>query len=126
MVDQESDELGLKNLPLCREPWQSYYILRRGILPCCHGEKPIAPMSDWSKAWNSPALQEIRRYLSQGKLSPYCLSSLGCPIVQKYLERKRQELKLAALSPQTRPRWMRFLNRLFLGLPARIYRSLQK
>jgi hypothetical protein len=126
MENFEEDELGLKNLPLCREPWQSYYILRRGILPCCHGEKPIAPMSEWATAWNSPALQEIRRYLSQGKLSPYCLSSLGCPIVQKYLERKKQELKLAALSPQTRPRWMRLVNRLLLGLPARIYRSLQK
>ena len=21
--------------PLCREPWQSLYVLNRGILPCC-------------------------------------------------------------------------------------------
>lgn len=119
----EEDELGLRNLPLCREPWQSYYILRRGILPCCHGEKPIAVMSEWATAWNSPALQEIRRYLSQGKLSPYCLSSLGCPIVQKYLAKKKKEAKLAALSPQTRPRWMRRLNRALWGLPAKLYKK---
>lgn len=122
----EEDELGLKNLPLCREPWQSYYILRRGILPCCHGEKPIAPMSEWATAWNSPALQEMRRFLSQGKLSPYCLSSLGCPIVQKYLERKKQETRLVSLSPQTRPRWMRRLNRALFRLPAKLYKKYMK
>ncbi len=125
-AESQADELGLKSLPLCREPWESYYILRRGILPCCHGEKPIAPMSEWATAWNSPALQEMRRFLSQGKLSPYCLSSLGCPIVQKYLQRKREEQRLAVLSPQTRPRWMRIINRALFGLPAKIYRSLSK
>lgn len=120
------DELGLKNLPICREPWQSYYILRRGILPCCHGEKPIAPMEEWATAWNGPTLQAIRRSLSQGRLSAYCLSSLGCPIVQKYLEQKKQATRLAAFSPQTRPGWMRLVNRLFFRLPAKIYRFFQR
>jgi hypothetical protein len=74
---------------LCREPWESYYILRRGILPCCHGEKPIAPMAAWATAWNSPALQEMRSFLARGELSPYCRRSLGCPIVQRELARER-------------------------------------
>jgi hypothetical protein len=81
---------------LCREPWESYYILRRGILPCCHGEKPIAPMADWATAWNSAALQEIRSFLARGELSPYCRRSLGCPIVQRQLERERREAEAAA------------------------------
>ena len=69
--------------PLCREPWENYYILRRGILPCCHGHKAIAPMTEWKTAWNSPAMQEIRYYLARGELSPYCRESLACPIVQR-------------------------------------------
>lgn len=117
------DDLGISQLPLCREPWESYYILRRGILPCCHGEKPIAPMSEWTSAWNSPALQEIRSYLSRGKLSPYCLGSLGCPIVQKYLEWKRRESPLASISPQMKPPFLRFLNRLFFRIPGKLYRA---
>lgn len=77
-------ELGLERKHLCREPWESYYILRRGILPCCYGAKPIAPMSEWATAWNSPALREIRSYLAKGELSPYCRRSVNCPIVQRY------------------------------------------
>ncbi len=80
---------------LCREPWESYYILRRGILPCCHGEKPIAAMADWATAWNSPALQEMRSFLARGELSPYCRRSLGCPIVQRELARERREAETA-------------------------------
>ncbi len=83
-------------------------------------------MSEWATAWNSPALQEIRRFLSQGKLSPYCLSSLGCPIVQKYLERKKKEMRLASLSPQARPRWMRWLNRALFRLPSKLYKKYKK
>jgi hypothetical protein len=77
-------ELGLEPKYLCREPWESYYILRRGILPCCYGSTPIAPMDEWATAWNSPALQDIRSHLAQGRLSPYCLKSPGCPIVQRH------------------------------------------
>lgn len=111
------------HLPLCREPWESYYILRRGILPCCHGSQPIAPMSEWATAWNSPQLQEIRWYLSQGKLSPYCLDSLSCPIVQKYLAKHRKKSLLAPLSPQQRPPLLRLINRLLIRIPGRLYRA---
>ncbi len=110
---------------LCTEPWQSYYILRRGILPCCHGESAIAPMSEWRTAWNSPALQEMRAYLAQGKLSPYCLRSLGCPIVQRHLEEQRSRGLLGRLSPSARPSYLRAVNRLFLGVPGRVYRRLR-
>jgi len=81
MGEQES----ARPLPLCREPWESFYILRRGVLPCCHGHKAIAPMTEWKSAWNSPALVEIREHLARGELSPYCRKSLACPIVQRVM-----------------------------------------
>ena len=115
-------EPGSERAFLCREPWQSYYILRRGILPCCHGHAAIAPMSEWRTAWNSPALQEIRAHLAKGRLSPYCLESLSCPIVQAHIEKQRREATLAAFRPSARPPLLRALNRLLGGLPARIYR----
>lgn len=121
---QAAEELGLTLEYLCREPWESYYILRRGILPCCHGSKPIAPMSEWATAWNSPALQEIRSSLAKGELSPYCLESTGCPVVQRHLEALRQRAWLPQLQLSTRPRWARVVNRLFGGVPAKIYRQL--
>ncbi len=108
--------------PLCREPWKSYYILRRGILPCCHGIKPIAPMSEWKVAWNSPALQDIRAALARGEFSEYCLESVSCPIVQRH-RAMGGSLGRARRSPG-RPPVLRAINRLFLGVPARVYRWL--
>ncbi|HHF42308.1 MAG: hypothetical protein DRJ11_10875 [Candidatus Aminicenantes bacterium] len=118
---KDQDELGLQAGPLCREPWESYYILRRGILPCCYGNPIVAPMDEWSETWNSSQLQEIRRYLARGELSPYCRESLGCPIVQRVLAQERAR---EGSVKSSRPGWQRRLNRLFLGLPARIYRKL--
>lgn len=125
------DDLGILKFPLCREPWESYYILRRGILPCCHGNPIIAPITDWASAWNSPQIQEIRSFLSQGKLSPYCLESHGCPIVQKYLSKKKEKidkmssksLHLAIFAPQ-KSFVLRLLNRLFFRIPGKMYRIL--
>ncbi len=116
-------ELGLAPDVLCREPWESYYILRRGILPCCHGSQAIAPMEEWATAWNSPALQEIRAYLAKGELSPYCLESLGCPVVQRHLAGLQRKWT-SHLQPSTRPRWARTVNRLLGGVPGRIWRRL--
>jgi len=124
------DDLGLGKFPLCREPWESYYILRRGILPCCYGNPIIAPMADYAAAWNSAAAREIRGYLSRGKLSPYCLESLGCPIVQRVLAREakaREEGRAAgeeSALPPPRRRFFRFLNRLMFRVPGRIWRAL--
>ena len=72
-------------MPLCREPWQSLYILRRGILPCCYGGAVLGEMEDYAAVWNGPEMQELRRYLSRGELAPYCLENPGCPIVQRAL-----------------------------------------
>ena len=113
--DRKTDELGFSDYPLCREPWESYYILRRGILPCCHGNPILAPMDDWKEAWNSPELKEIRRSLSQGKLSEYCMVSYGCPIVQ------REMAKAHSTAVPKRPKVLRLINRLFLGLPKKFY-----
>jgi hypothetical protein len=109
-------------LPLCREPWENYYILRRGIVPCCYGSAVIAPMSNWEEAWNSPPLQEIRSHLSQGKLSPYCLKSPSCPIVQRYLS-ESGDLKAYVLR---RPALLRIINRLLFRIPGKIYRALSR
>ncbi|MFB0517881.1 MAG: radical SAM protein [Acidobacteriota bacterium] len=118
----ESD-LGDSKFPLCREPWQSYYILRRGILPCCHGHKPIAPMNEWNTAWNSPKLQDIREHLSKGSFSSYCLKSLACPIVQRYSSPK-EEIKHPAQKEIQRYAFLRSVNRLFFRLPGKICRLL--
>jgi MoaA/NifB/PqqE/SkfB family radical SAM enzyme len=78
--------LGAERLPACREPWSTLYVLRRGTLPCCYGSKPIAPMSGFQEAWNSPLIRDIRRELSQGRFHQYCFDSPSCPIVQKASE----------------------------------------
>jgi len=119
--EPESPQGKLKK-PLCTEPWEHYYILRRGILPCCYGNPILAPMSDWAEVWNSPALQEIRGHLRQGKLSPYCLKSPSCPIVQRVLA----ETKAGRPAYPRRPRLLRQINRLFLGIPRRIYLAMKK
>jgi hypothetical protein len=80
-----AEDAGSSGFPLCREPWENFYILRRGILPCCYGGAAIGQMADYAAVWNSPEIQEIRRYLSRGELSPYCLKNPGCPIVQRVL-----------------------------------------
>ena len=122
-IQRSEDDLGFSKLPICREPWESYYILRRGILPCCYGNPILSPMTDWEETWNSFKIQEIRRYLSKGKLSPYCLESLGCPIVQRYLADKKDS-ELGFLPPR-RPPFLIFLNRLFFRIPGKLYRSLK-
>jgi len=67
----------------CLEPWKSLYILRRGVLPCCYGFGPIAPMDQHAEAWNSEVMQGIRRELLAGRFHKYCLASTACPIVRK-------------------------------------------
>ncbi|MBM3311815.1 MAG: hypothetical protein FJY80_09930 [Candidatus Aminicenantes bacterium] len=116
---ERADDLGLGRLPLCLEPWQSYYILRRGIMPCCYGNPVLAPMAEFGPMWNSPELQEIRSYLARGELSPYCHQSQGCPIVQRVLAKKANEPP----PPPPRPAALRAVNRLFFRLPGRLWRA---
>ncbi len=115
--------------PLCREPWTSFYILRRGVMPCCYGWPVDEFITDYSRVWNSPKLQEIRGYLAKGKLSPYCLECPGCPIVQRELRKMAGK----GLDPNTplfirprRPFLVRLINRALFGLPAKIYRALRR
>lgn len=82
--------LGKEKWPICTEPWHFYYILRRGVMPCCFGHTRIASMGKFREAWNSPLLQELREAISQGRLSEYCLDSPSCPIVRKHQYSKEQ------------------------------------
>ncbi len=117
----KKEEEGRGRMPLCTEPWQNFYILRRGILPCCYGNPIGYSFVEWEEAWNSPQIQEIRRYLSQGKLSPYCLKCLGCPIVQRHLARRSSAVSSGAV-----PGFLRFLNRMMFRVPGKIYRRIKQ
>lgn len=111
-----TDDIAESGMPLCKEPWENLYILRRGILPCCYGNPVGYSFPEYAEAWNSPEIQEIRHYLSQGKLSPYCMECLGCPIVQRYLDEHGME------SPalKKRPFVIRFINKLLFRIPGKI------
>lgn len=116
------EDIGEAGMPLCREPWENLYILRRGILPCCYGNPIGYSFPEYAEAWNSPEIQEIRRYLSQGKLSPYCMECLGCPIVQRYFA----EHPLEDPTLKQRPFVFRLINRLLFRIPSKIHQSLSK
>jgi len=117
------NDLGQAGLPLCREPWESYYILRRGIMPCCYGNPIIGQMPEYAEVWNSPELQEIRPYLSQGRLSPYCLKSPGCPIVQRVLAEAVNRPEVSAPRISRDQKFLRVINRLLFGVRGRIQRT---
>jgi hypothetical protein len=126
---QDPEALGAEALPLCREPWTSFYILRRGVMPCCYGFPVDEFVVDYAKVWNSPKLQEIRSYLAKGKLSPYCLKCLSCPIVQRELAKKgggSADPNAPVVVPPKRPLALRLINRALFRLPARIHRALKK
>lgn len=77
--------------PICSEPWQTAYVLARGIMPCCYGREPIVKWSEIDQtdleaglgaALNSAPFQELRQDLAAGKLGHYCKSAHSCPIVK--------------------------------------------
>jgi hypothetical protein len=120
---EDPEALGGTNLPLCREPWMSFYILRRGVMPCCYGFPVDEFITDYARVWNSPKLQEIRSYLAQGRLSPYCLKCLSCPIVQRELAKKDGKAgdpNAPVVVPPRRPLLMRVINRALFRLPSKI------
>jgi len=81
---QDGDHtLGENRLPACLEPWKSLYVLRRGVMPCCYGDRPLAAMGEYRETWNAPVLQDIRRHIARGEFHAYCLGSQSCPIVRK-------------------------------------------
>jgi len=114
--------LGEERLPRCIEPWKSLYILRRGVLPCCYGGAPIAPMEEYRRAWGSPRLQGIRSELAAGRFHDYCLRSDSCPVVRRAVEDGSVGRGARALLA-ARSSWRR-LDRLALGLPGRILRPI--
>jgi MoaA/NifB/PqqE/SkfB family radical SAM enzyme len=83
--------------PLCTEPWQTFYLLHRGIMPCCFSKSPLftwGELRDKSLAqfredvWNSPIIQEIRVALAQHRLHERCAKTKSCPIVKKWFMRQ--------------------------------------
>jgi hypothetical protein len=77
--------------PICSEPWQTAYLLNRGIMPCCYGRDPIATWDQIDQtdleggiksALNSAPMQELRRDLAAGRLGSYCEKTHSCPIVK--------------------------------------------
>ncbi len=79
-------------IPLCKEPWESYYILKRGIWPCCYGYGPIAKTISFENGWNSKEIVEIRNALKEGRFSDYCLKSISCPIVQRHKKEEKRSI----------------------------------
>jgi pyruvate-formate lyase-activating enzyme len=115
--------LGEERLPVCLEPWKSLYILRRGVLPCCHGSAPLAAMDEYRETWNSPTLRAIRTELAAGRFHEYCLSSEACPIVRKWRHAAPQSRSDRAFLALKRL-WHR-VDRLGLGVPKRLARPLR-
>jgi MoaA/NifB/PqqE/SkfB family radical SAM enzyme len=108
--------LGAERLPVCQEPWKSYYILRRGTMPCCYGAHEIAGADDYRETWNAELMQELRRELAAGRFHEYCRRSTSCPIV-----RKGEHLGALPPEPETRLRriWGQ-LDRAGAGVPRQI------
>ncbi len=125
----DPEALSGTGLPLCREPWMSFYILRRGVMPCCYGFPVDEFVTDYTRVWNSPKLREIRRYLAKGKLSPYCRECLSCPIVQRELAKKdgmSGDPDAPIVVARRRPVILSLVNRALFRIPSKIVRALRK
>lgn len=133
--------LGEDGVPACLEPWKSLYVLRRGVMPCCYGDRPLAPMGEYRETWNAPILQDIRRHIARGEFHAYCLGSQSCPIVRKSLHardaggdasgRRLQETTLLGLMRQARalglkPALKAFDRALFGGAGMALYRRVRR
>lgn len=78
--------------PLCSEPWKTFYMLRRGIMPCCYGYRPLATWDQQGQrtlaeflqdVFNGPELRHIRAELAAGRLPEYCRGCQNCPVTQR-------------------------------------------
>jgi pyruvate-formate lyase-activating enzyme len=113
--------LGTERKPACTEPWKSLYILRRGVLPCCYGGVPVAPMDQYREAWNGPLVQAVRAELAQGRFHDYCLRSPACPIVRKSVEAR--SLPARQMTEVRARQWLARVDRLTGGAAGRVYRG---
>ena len=133
--------LGEGGVPACLEPWKSLYVLRRGVMPCCYGDRPLAPMGEYRDTWNAPILQDIRRHIARGEFHAYCLGSQSCPIVRKSRHardaggaasgRRLHETTLLGLARQARalglkPALKAFDRALFGGAGMALYRRVRR
>ena len=140
-VQDGDDTLGEGGLPACLEPWKSLYVLRRGVMPCCYGDRPLAAMGEYRETWNAPILQDIRRHIARGEFHAYCLGSQSCPIVRKSRHargaggaasgRRLRETTLLGLLRQARalgfkPALKAFDRALFGGAGMALYRRLRR
>ena len=140
-VQDGDDTLGEGRLPACLEPWKSLYVLRRGVMPCCYGDRPLAAMGEYRETWNAPVLQDIRRHIARGEFHAYCLGSQSCPIVRKSRHawddgvaasgRRLHETTLLGLARQARalgfkPALKAFDQALFGGAGMALYRRLRR
>jgi len=106
--------------PICTEPWNGLYILRRGTLPCCYGGGAIAPMGDFKEAWNGPLMLELRRELAAGRFHKYCFDSPDCPLVRK--NEQAHEVRGGQRVLLMSRRGLDRLKRAGYGVPGRVYR----
>lgn len=85
--------------PICSQPWQRLFMLKRGFMPCSSAREPLM---EWSQkheqdleqfleeVFNSRPFQELRSSLAQGQLPPFCLNCKCCPIVKVRTRNSRQ------------------------------------
>lgn len=87
----------------CTFPWRFVKLIHDGrTFPCAYITKS---MGDWrklglNKVWNCKVWRDIRRELSQGKLSAMCLNFNSCPLVRKKSE---PSLKISKKTNSTKP-----------------------
>jgi MoaA/NifB/PqqE/SkfB family radical SAM enzyme len=77
---------------VCREPWETMYVLHRGIHVCCFSKEPITYWT-WRKGdsgdaflrdvWNGPEYRQLRMALARGELHRSCFDRPSCPIVAR-------------------------------------------
>ena len=83
---------------LCREPWETIYVLHRGIHVCCFSKEPITfwpwrngePGDEFLReVWNGPEYRQLRLALGRGELHRSCLDRPACPIVAEKSDPER-------------------------------------
>jgi MoaA/NifB/PqqE/SkfB family radical SAM enzyme len=106
----ERDDLRVADEPICAEPWKTFYVLARGIFPCCYGTEPIAKWQDQGDrsiaqflrdTFNSPGYQNIRSELAAGRLAEYCLNTPSCPLLKRMNGERECGTGDPAAAPQT-------------------------
>ena len=78
--------------PVCSEPWQSLYALKRGIVSCFCSRNQLAPWDQRgnrpliefvAEVWNGGLMREIREALAAGELHNMCRRTPDCPVVKR-------------------------------------------